>query len=177
MTCIVGVVEDDEVYIGGDSAGVDGYHLQLRADPKVFRNGDFVIGYTSSFRMGQLLAHSFNPPKRHSDQDVYAYMVTSFVDALRDCFKNGGYAEKHNDQERGGAFLVGYQGRLFEIESDYQVGESLTGYASCGCGRDVALGALAVSSNLSPVNRVTEALKASEKHNAGVRGPFVVVTS
>ena len=42
MTCIVGLVEKGNVYIGGDSAGVGGYSLTVRADRKVFRNGDFV---------------------------------------------------------------------------------------------------------------------------------------
>ena len=35
MTCIVGIVENDHVYIAGDSAGVAGYHLDLRADSKL----------------------------------------------------------------------------------------------------------------------------------------------
>jgi len=175
MTCIVGVVEDGKVWIGGDSAGIDGYHLVIRSDPKVFRNGEFTIGYTSSFRMGQLLAHAFQPPKRHADQDVFAYMVTSFVNALRDCFKDGGYAGKQNEREEGGTFLVGYEGRLFEIESDYQVGEALDGYAACGCGRSIAMGALCVTKGDRPAERVRVALEASEHHNAGVRGPFLVV--
>lgn len=39
MTCIVGVVEGHTVWMGGDSAGVGGYALTVRADQKVFRNG------------------------------------------------------------------------------------------------------------------------------------------
>ncbi|KQX35323.1 hypothetical protein ASD04_14880 [Devosia sp. Root436] len=175
MTCIVGVVEKGKVWIGGDSAGVAGYDLMVRSDPKVFRNGDFVMGYTSSFRMGQLLAHRFQPPKRHADQDVYVYMVTSFVDALRQCFKDGGYASKENEREQGGQFLVGYEGRLFEIGGDYQVGENLDGYAACGCGGSIALGALHATSSECPTDRIRSALSASERHNAGVRGPFVVI--
>ncbi len=175
MTCIVGVVENGKVWIGGDSAGVSGYHLVVRADPKVFTNGDFVMGYTSSFRMGQLLAHRFQPPKRHADQDVYAYMVTSFVDALRQCFKDGGYAGKDGEREQGGTFLIGYEGRLFQIEDDYQVGESIDGYAACGCGSQVALGALYLTSPGNPKDRLYAALKAAEHFNAGVRAPFKIV--
>src|SRR3546814_10742010 len=75
MTCIVGLVDDGKVYLGGDSAGVAGWSLTVRKDPKVFRVGDCIIGFTSSFRMGPLLAHSFQPPKWHDDYDVYEYMV------------------------------------------------------------------------------------------------------
>jgi len=54
MTCIAGFVNKNEVWIGGDSAGVAGYNLRIRKDTKVFKvNGRFLIGYTNSFRMGQ----------------------------------------------------------------------------------------------------------------------------
>lgn len=39
MTAIVGLAADGTVYLGGDSAGVGGYALTLRADRKVFRHG------------------------------------------------------------------------------------------------------------------------------------------
>lgn len=161
--------------MGGDSAGVDGYHLVTRKDTKVFRVGDFTLGFTTSFRMGQLLAHAFNPPKRHTDQDVYAYMVTTFIDGLRDCLKAGGWAKRDSEREVGGTFLVGYEGRLFQIEGDYQVGEPLSGYAACGCGCEVALGALYATGNMKPRDRVKVALQAAEAFSAGVRGPFNII--
>lgn len=37
MTCIVGLVEASNIYIGGDSAGVSGYDLTIRADSKSSR--------------------------------------------------------------------------------------------------------------------------------------------
>ena len=177
MTCIVGLVEDGTVYIGGDSAGVAGYSLTVRKDVKVFRNGDFLIGFTSSFRMGQLLHHAFVPPEFPTWDEkntVEKYMSTTFVDAIRQCLKDGGFAQKTSEQESGGNFLIGFKGRLFEIASDYQVGEPLDGYAAVGCGYDVALGALYATPNTKPKKRVELALQASERHNAGVRGPFIV---
>ena len=45
MTCIIGLVENSKVYIGGDSAGVAGYGLSVRADEKVFKKGDFIFGF------------------------------------------------------------------------------------------------------------------------------------
>lgn len=55
MTCIIGLIKNKKVYIGGDSAGVDGLNITIRKDSKVFKINKFIIGYTSSFRMGQLL--------------------------------------------------------------------------------------------------------------------------
>ncbi|MDL2409790.1 hypothetical protein PY650_30060 [Rhizobium calliandrae] len=138
----------------------------------MFRKQDFLFGFTSSFRMGQLLAHSFKPPKRHPETDVYAFMVTEFVNALRQCLKDGGYARRQNDAELGGTFLVGYAGRLFRIDDDYQVGEAIDGFDACGCGQQIALGALFASSSSPPRDRLEMALNAAERFSAGVRGPF-----
>jgi ATP-dependent protease HslVU (ClpYQ) peptidase subunit len=172
MTCIAGVVQDNKVYIGADSAGVANLSLIVRADRKVFRNGEFVMGFTSSFRMGQLLRYSFIPPKRHVDSDVDKFMATDFIDAVRNCLKAGGYAEKHAESERAGVFLVGYAGRLFRIECDYQVGEALDGYDAIGCGGEVALGALFATLSHPPRERLEIALRAAERFSAGVRAPF-----
>lgn len=172
MTCIVGIAEGGNVYIGGDSAGVGGYSLTVRADRKVFRNGDFIMGFTTSFRMGQLLAHALHPPRRHPDTDVYAFMVTDFIDAVRECLKKGGYAEKEKEAERGGTFLVGYAGRLFTIYDDYQVGEALDGYYAVGCGFNLALGSLYATIGGEPEKRIEAALQAAAHFSAGVCAPF-----
>lgn len=172
MTCIVGIAEGGKVYIGADSAGVGGLDLTVRADRKVFVNGDFVMGFTTSFRMVQLIQYAFNPPKRHPDKDVMAYMVTEFVDALRNCLKAGGFARRDSEVESGGVFLVGYAGRLFCIESDYQVGEALSGYDAVGCGASFAVGVLFATPGQPPEDRLRLALQAAEAHSAGVRNPF-----
>lgn len=86
MTVIVGLVNKGDVYIGGDSAGVAGLDITIRADEKVFTNGPFLMGFTTSFRMGQLLRYKFDPPKQTVNTDDMKYMVTDFIDATRKCF-------------------------------------------------------------------------------------------
>jgi hypothetical protein len=189
MTCIVGLVDRGKVYIGGDSAGIGGWNLTIRKDRKVFRNGDFLIGGTASFRMIQLLQHAFKPPTfdygmahdLEEDGEAFSiekFMSTTFVDAIRQCFKDGGYAQKTNEQESGGQFLVGFRGHLFDIQSDYQVQEALCRYDAIGCGLEVALGSLHATDGLletrTSQERLMTALEAAEYHNAGVRGPFYV---
>jgi hypothetical protein len=172
MTCIVGVAHQGVVYLGGDSAGIAGRNLDIRADPKVFRVGEFVMGFTDSFRMGQLLQHAFVPPPLVEGQELHRYMVTAFVDALRTMFKDKGFARDDNGTESAGTFLVGVRGRLFAVCSDYQVGENAFGFDAVGCGEAPAKGALFATSRLSPYARLTRALKAAEQFNTGVRGPF-----
>ena len=57
MTVIVGYVDEEngKVYIGSDSQGVSGDHTINRADPKVFISHGITYGFTSSYRMGQIL--------------------------------------------------------------------------------------------------------------------------
>ena len=176
MTCIVGLVHEGVVYTGGDSAGVGGMSLTVRADEKVFQNGEFLMGFTTSFRMGQLLRYSLKPPRRHPDDDINQYMVVDFINAVRECLKSGGWASKKEDMEQGGTFLVGYSGHLFTIYSDYQVGQREDSFAAVGCGEDTALGALfATQGQGDPRDRVLTALRAAERFNAGVRGPFHIL--
>jgi ATP-dependent protease HslVU (ClpYQ) peptidase subunit len=142
MTCIVGLEHHGRVYIGGDSAGIAGTGLCVRADAKVFRNGPFLIGFTTSFRMGQLLQFKLKPPPHPADVDTFEFLVGTFVDTVRSCLKSGGFARRKEEQEIAGAFLVGYRGRLYTIDSDYQVGQSADRFGAAGAGAQLALGAL-----------------------------------
>lgn len=176
MTLIIGIIKNDKVYLGADSAGVGGLDVTVRKDPKVFKNGNFLIGCTSSFRMIQLLRFSLNPPKRHPDKDVYEYMCTDFINAVRNCFKDGGYNALNSNVESGGVFIVGYEKRLFKIESDYQVGESFELFSAVGCGDSYALGALmAIDENIDPIERIKKALEIGVHRSGGIRPPFVIL--
>jgi hypothetical protein len=179
MTCIAGVIDGDKVYIGGDSAGVGGYYLTIRSDSKVFKKGEMIFGFTSSFRMGQLLRYKLQIPYHKPDVPLDVYMHTEFIDAVRTCLKEGGYASNKDGEETGGTFLVGYRGRLFQIEDDFQIGENVVPYDAVGCGMELALGSLYSTngSDRSPEDRVRLALMAAEQFSAGVRGPFTIIST
>jgi hypothetical protein len=175
MTCVVGLVEGNDVFIGADSAGVAGLSIAVRADEKVFRNGEFVFGFTTSFRMGQLLRYRFSPPDLREGQSIMAYMVTDFIDAVRATMADGGFLHTDNGRISGGNFLVGFRGRLFEIDEDFQVGERLGNFAAVGCGSDLALGSLfSTPRSAGPISRITTALGAAASFSAGVCAPFCI---
>ena len=73
--------------------------------------------------MVQAVRYGFTPPEPKPDADLHGHMCTTFVDALRACLKDGGWATKDKEQEVRGrsAFLAGVHGRLFKVQSDYQV--------------------------------------------------------
>lgn len=148
--------------------------VSARKDPKVFRNGNMLIGFSGSFRMGQLLRFSLVPPEHPLDKDAYEYMATDFIEAVRKCLKDGGYTTVKDNVESGAYFLVGYQGRLFEILSDFQVAESHEDYTAIGCGMDFTLGSLISTQGMDPSTRVEMALQAAGYFSSGVCEPFVV---
>ena len=180
MTCIVGLVHNKKVYMGGDSAGVGGLDLNIRADPKVFKNGPFLIGYTTSFRMGQILRFQFNPPAQKG-KDVEKYMVTKFIPAAHTAFEKHWWMTDSEEEKEGGKngeFLVGYRGRLFKIYGDFQVAWNHKPFDACGCGADYAKGAMDVlykNSKLTPEKKVEKALESAESFSGGVRAPFLII--
>src|ERR1035437_565586 len=127
--------------MGGDSAALDSYHcLTIRKDPKVFQNGPFLIGFTSSYRMGQILMDTTFPDPGNMDE--FEYMRTQFVDVARAELKDAGYVKVDNNREESGEFLVGFHGRIFDVQSDFQIGESSDPFLAVGQGSQEALGAL-----------------------------------
>lgn len=176
MTCIVGLVQQNIVYIGGDSLASGSSDSTVIRTPKVFRTGDFLFGVCGSLRAIGLLRFAFHPPSRPFAMDLECYFMTEFLNALRQCFYDGGFThESSNVESFYGGMLIGYRGRLFEMGGDFGVLEPLHGYSAIGSGGDFALGALyATQRTRSPVNRLMYALSAAEEHGQGVRRPFVV---
>lgn len=184
MTCIAGIVKNGIVYIGGDSAGIAGDSLRHRKDEKVFllKNNidNMAFGFTTSFRMGQLLRYGFKAPDHPKSMNDMEYLCTLFIDAVRNRFKNGGWLERRNDMECGGTFLMGYRGKLYYIGSDFQVGETNNSFDSVGSGREVAIGALHILSSIDSFtveDKIIKSLEAAEQYNSAVSGPFKIVNT
>lgn len=183
MTCIVGLNAKGKIWIGGDSAGIDTDNLLrvVRKDPKVFKlDNRFIVGYSGSFRFGQILRYKFTPPEKPEEMDDYAYLVTDFMDALRTATKDGGFTKVDDSVEslEEASAILGFNGRLYTIEEDLQVGEMALPYCSLGCGSDFAFGSLhtgfQLSKRMAPRKRIQMALEAASHFSAGVCPPFTI---
>ena len=179
MTCIVGLVANDgAVHIAGDSAGTGhGGRTMIRRDPKVFTIGEMAFGFTDSFRMGQLLHYTLNLPSRAEKIEDMHYLVTQFIPCIQAAMRDAGWLLQSDGRYEGGTFLIGYRGRLYSVEADFQVAECEDTFTAIGSGEHVALGALAALENLEPIPRMTRALEIAAKHTAYVRGPFTFVSA
>jgi len=176
MTCIIALEHKGKVYIGGDSAAVAGHDINVLINPKVFKIRDFLIGYTSSFRMGQLLQYNLEVPENLCGDDDMRYLVTKFIPAVRDCMKNGGYIKIENNQESGGYFLVGYHGKAYKVSDDFQITRTTNKFNAVGCGESYALGALAALNITNPEKAIIRALEIAGMFSSGVCPPYYVIS-
>jgi hypothetical protein len=186
MTCLVGLVDNDRVWMGVDTCGVAGWHAIEREDMKMFTPQGIknsLISYTTSFRMGQILMYEeflFDELAVLKDEIDHKYMVTRFIPKVQAAFSRGGFGKLNGDEGAvGGAFLVAYGNQLFTIEGDYQVAMNSVGYSAHGSGQPYALGSLATTAGLKmhPKERILAALRAAALFSTGVNGPFHVANT
>lgn len=187
MTCIVAVTDGQKLVFGADSIGLGpNPHRQIRKDPKIFAVGHFLIGFTTSFRMGQVLMHSeFPTPPMTVDADkALRFMVRELVPSAKGFLEAGGFTRSISETQpegyqetrhaMGGTFIVGFDGHLFGVQADYSVAMLETPYMAIGAASLPALGALAATADLdlSLEERARLALEAAELHTKSCCRPF-----
>jgi hypothetical protein len=183
MTCIVAIAQNGVVYMGSDHAASDdksGWILS-RKEPKCFKVGQYAIAFTDSFRMGQILQYSWTPPKytpTKTNSGLDKFMRTKFIESVKTAFKEGGYGSigSSSDEDTGGIFIVGLEGRIFTIDEDFHVGENIVNYMAEGSGGQIALGALHATKNQkNPKLRLKAALEAATEFNMAVAAPYTYI--
>lgn len=142
MTCILAKIHDGKVHMIGDKMGSNGFNHQVYGKiSKVFKNGDFVIGYTTSFRMGQLLQYYWTPPTKSADDTDDVYIFNRVATSIMKCFKDNDFGHKDGLKWEGGNFILGWNGRLFEVQGEMSLLE-YEEFTSVGCGEYHAVAAM-----------------------------------
>lgn len=187
MTAVAAWIDQEKkcVWMGADSGGSDGHSIYSRLDQKVFKNGDFLIGGTGSYRMIQLLMYNdpqysllkLKPPRKKSE--LHKFMVTKFVPQIRNVFKKGGFNYSDEGYESfDGEFVVGVRDSLFVVGCDFQVGEH-QGYVAAGSGHDFCMGALKVcwECGFEPKEAIEMALDSASEYCTSVQGPNLILNN
>ena len=182
MTVVVGLVDREagRCYVGADSQGTDSLGTySTRLDSKVFRVGEFVIGFSGSYRYGQILQFHLDPPKI-GQIDLYQYLVKYFVEEMRAVLKDKGAVKIDSGIESTWACLVSVRGELFGIHSDLAVCEYSEDFAAMGAGEKYAIGAM----NAQKINgmligdaSLRVALSATERSCTSVKGPWSILST
>jgi hypothetical protein len=173
MTVIVGLEQDGNVWLGGDSIAINEYQICTVAEPKVFQKDRILFGFCGSFRIGQLVYRHLQIPQHPEDKSDIEYLVVNLVDSIRKLLVNKNIPE---EEQKVTQFLVGYRRCLYYIDSDFYVGRVIDGYYAIGAGIDIALGSFFSTTSLDPISRINLALAASEKWSAAVRQPFTIIS-
>jgi ATP-dependent protease HslVU (ClpYQ) peptidase subunit len=186
MTCIVGLKDKDgNIYIGGDSCASDPVGMQTRSDVKVFKIEGYgqvaIIGFCSSFRMGQVLRYKLKLPKRKKNENIYEWMCTKFIEAVKKVLNHEGLLTVDDEgvDSFAGPFLVAYEERLFKIDTDFQVAEHRRPYDAAGVGESYAYASLYTTDEhiiegINPITRIIIALKAATEFSPYVRPPYII---
>lgn len=174
MTCIVGMIDKSgKGHMASDSLGSNGHNKGTYKNKKIFKKGEMLIGYTSSYRMGQLLEHSLTLPGRKVDQTIENYIYVDFVEAVRKLMKEHGYLKIDSNKESIGQFPILTEGRIFLMQDDLSLLEAEDNFDACGSGEDFATATVDIllkHSKLTPKQILTEAVQTASKYIATVGG-------
>lgn len=192
MTCVVGVEYEEngerKVLLAADAASTNEYTTQVVRGPKVFRVNELLIGFTTSFRMGQLLqyrlAHHL-PNRLYQHLDPMEHIIVNVIPAIMDAMDEGRYLKTEDQRAEAGTYLIGFAGRLFEVSDGFGVCEWEDGYGAIGSGYQIALGAM-FAVNPPDIRKASfgeatkmayEGLSAAVRFSGSCSRPFSIIAS
>jgi len=180
MTCIVAVAKDGKVYMGGDAAGSDEESglIAPYIMPKVFVRNGYVIGYAGSFRFGKLLQYILTLPAIPKEAKTSEKLDEFMNKVLMQSLKKQAKELELDKEELDFDALVGVNGHIFEISSDWCAIEASMTYNVAGSGTKYALGSLHTTQTWKdPIKRINVALAATAEFNMAVGPPFFIVSN
>jgi ATP-dependent protease HslVU (ClpYQ) peptidase subunit len=172
MTTIVALAKNGNVTMGADSQVTDGTrknnHVKME---KITKKNGYLIAGSGDSQPCDVLQHIFVPPipTTKEKEDLYHFMITKFVPAMRECLEENGYKSDKEDKESGFNMLIAFNGEVFDIGDDFSVVLNQDGIYGVGAGSAYAIGALYAGAS------VTEALEIAANNDIFTSGPFQVI--
>jgi ATP-dependent protease HslVU (ClpYQ) peptidase subunit len=156
MTLIVGIdleIKGNKlIYLAGDRCGSNGFTKDQYVKPKVFKRDNYAFGYTSSFRMGQILEYakiSKDLPSWEDESNLYV----SFVDWAKSAMKDGGFLEDKSGKTSGGNFIF-FNGKLLsEVQDNFSILIPIDGLIAVGSGENHAKAIMRAYMELVKMNK------------------------
>lgn len=174
MTCIVSYIDNDIVYMAGDSAANAGKDKYVIKDHKLFykywhKKPIMLVGGAGSFLAMQLMQHTLpltDPTQFDSDEHFIHVTMQQFSTLL--------YNATHTKKEENEAeLLIGYNGKVYCCAYGYYV-QTNELYSATGHGTPYAMGALHAlkSSKMEPNKKLMTALNAACYHDTSCSAPY-----
>jgi ATP-dependent protease HslVU (ClpYQ) peptidase subunit len=172
MTTIVAVVKNGNVTMGADSQVTDDSRPNMHARmEKITKNNGWLIAGSGDSTPCDIFQHIFIPPVPNSNErkDLYKFMITKFVPAMREALEENGWKEDDKDPSSGFSMLFAFDGEVFDIGSDFSVLLNSDGIYGVGNGSKIAIGALYAGAS------VEKALEIAAINDIYTSGPFQIV--
>lgn len=172
MTTICALVKAGIVTMGADSQVTDGgrpsNHTKME---KITKSNGYLLAGAGDVQACDILQHIFVPPVPTITErkDLYHFMITKFVPAMREVLDDNGYKPDPSDKEAGFSMLIAFDGEIFDIGNDFSVLLNQEGIYGIGAGSQFAIGALCSGKT------VEEALEIAAKNDVYTSGPFQIV--
>lgn len=187
MTVVVGIVHNNVVHMAADTQASSCY-VKHTISSKVFyiTNGKekLLIGFCGTLRLMQIVKYHLVVPEHQEGDSDEEYLCTAFISRLRHACVLHGFSVIDNSEEKfsSGSILVGYRGKLFVIENNFQVMEIVDNYTAIGSGMEFSLGSLHTSEDytniLTPLDRLSAAIYAACEFcpSVGIKDSFSYMT-
>jgi ATP-dependent protease HslVU (ClpYQ) peptidase subunit len=175
MTTIVGVENADGCVIASDSRVAEGGKVYTHPKMiKAIERGSYIIGGAGDYRALQVVLHGWQPPlvSAKAKQNLYEFVINKVAPSLKTTLSEAGIEfnkPSDNDEKFDLSLLIGINGSLFEIDSDFAVAMNDSGLYAIGSGGDYALGALHAGAP------VLEAMRIAALNNNGTSAPFHIL--
>jgi len=175
MTVIIGLIDNNTILMGGDSAATNGSYLDILDTQKVFQKEEFLFGVAGVLRVAQVLEHCFRIPNRLDHKSDMGYLVSEFVPSFQDELST--YWDINAEHNQNWSVLIGYRSNLYCLEGNFQIIKPKKDYYSIGSGSDCALGSLHSTEklSLSANDRLNLAFDAASQFYASVSPPFHIL--
>ena len=171
MTCIVAISDGKNVWMGGERGHSTKGWIGSSTQPKVYKVGEYLIGYSAIAGIGQQMVYNFDfqdyTPAEGTDP-VY-FLMTNFIPRLKAYFKDNDINVVGEDIEAD--LLLGFHGRVYEINTGHMYCTEYDHIAT-GSGYEYALGSLYSSTHLPPRERIELALNAAIAYSPSCQGPL-----
>jgi ATP-dependent protease HslVU (ClpYQ) peptidase subunit len=175
MTTIVGVENADGCVIASDSRVAEGGKVYTHPKMiKAIERGSYIIGGAGDYRALQVVLHGWQPPlvSAKAKQNLYEFVINKVAPSLKTTLSEAGIEfnkPSDSDEKFELSLLIGINGSLFEIDSDFAVAMNDSGLYAIGSGGDYALGALHAGAP------VLEAMRIAALNNNGTSAPFHIL--
>jgi ATP-dependent protease HslVU (ClpYQ) peptidase subunit len=175
MTTIVGVQSADGCVIASDSRVAEGGKVYTHPKMvKAIERGSYIIAGAGDYRALQVVLHVWQPPQvtAKAKQNLYEFVINKIAPSLKTTLTTAGIEfnkSSDSDDKFELQLIIGVNGSLFEIDSDFAVAMNDTGLYAIGSGGDYALGALHAGAT------VLDAMQIAAINNNGTSAPFYIL--